>query len=77
MTCSCLLEDGRLNGKCVPFLYLSGQRLWLVWQEDRLETGREDEGEQNQGGDQPNMLLISILTVQFQSHRTQEHILSI
>ena len=65
MMCSSLLEEGGLNGKCLPLLYLSGQHLWLVQQEDRLEAGREDKGEQNQGGgDQSNTLLINILTVQ-------------
>lgn len=60
MMCSSLLEEGGLNGKCLPLLYLSGQHLWLVQQEDRLEAGREDKGEQNQGGgDQSNMLLIN------------------
>lgn len=39
-----------LNGKCLPAFCLSRQHLWLLWQEDVLEADREDEGEQNQGG---------------------------
>lgn len=69
--CSSLLEEGGLNGKCLPLLHLSGKHLWLVQQEDRLKAGKENEGEQNQGGgDQSNTLLLNILTVQVPSLRT-------